>query len=169
MKRGSPTHGGRWLAQTNYDALMTHHTTENWSHMNFWIVLIALSTYSTHMICYQNHVFRPSAVRLSKKRNFRAAHGDHLGNWRPYWNYQNTQGALVSSFLLSTFWNISHITPSHLLNCLLPFQGRIVNYMIADISHLGNWLPRWNDPNIRIINCLFYMLKTHNSLSFSTI
>ena len=26
----SPTHGGRWLAQTNYDALMTHHTTENW-------------------------------------------------------------------------------------------------------------------------------------------
>ena len=25
----SPTHGGRWLAQTNYDALMTHHTTEN--------------------------------------------------------------------------------------------------------------------------------------------
>ena len=29
MKRASPTHGGRWLAQANYDALMTHHTTEN--------------------------------------------------------------------------------------------------------------------------------------------
>ena len=29
VKRASPTHGGRWLAQTNYDALMTHHTTEN--------------------------------------------------------------------------------------------------------------------------------------------
>ena len=31
MKRASPTHGGCWLAQTNYDALMTHHTmcTEN--------------------------------------------------------------------------------------------------------------------------------------------
>ena len=29
MKRASPTHGRRWLAQTNYDALMTHHTTEN--------------------------------------------------------------------------------------------------------------------------------------------
>ena len=29
MKRASPAHGGRWLAQTNYDALMTHHTTEN--------------------------------------------------------------------------------------------------------------------------------------------
>ena len=26
---GFPTHGGRWLTQTNYDALMTHHTTEN--------------------------------------------------------------------------------------------------------------------------------------------
>ena len=26
----TPTNcGGRWLAQTNYDALMTHHTTEN--------------------------------------------------------------------------------------------------------------------------------------------
>ena len=25
MKRASPTQGGRWLAQTNYDALMTHH------------------------------------------------------------------------------------------------------------------------------------------------
>ena len=34
MKRASPTHGGRWLAQTNYDALMTHHTTEN-SHPSF--------------------------------------------------------------------------------------------------------------------------------------
>ena len=30
VKRASPTHSGRWLAQTNYDALMTHHTTENW-------------------------------------------------------------------------------------------------------------------------------------------
>ena len=29
VKRASPTRGGRWLAQTNYDALMTHHTTEN--------------------------------------------------------------------------------------------------------------------------------------------
>ena len=29
VKRASPTHGGRWLAQINYDALMTHHTTEN--------------------------------------------------------------------------------------------------------------------------------------------
>ena len=29
VKRASPTHGGRWLAQTNYDALMTHRTTEN--------------------------------------------------------------------------------------------------------------------------------------------
>ena len=29
MKRASPTHGGRWLAQINYDASMTHHTTEN--------------------------------------------------------------------------------------------------------------------------------------------
>ena len=28
VKWASPTHGGRWLAQTNYDALMTHHTTE---------------------------------------------------------------------------------------------------------------------------------------------
>ena len=27
LKRASPTHGGRWLAQTNYDALMTFHTT----------------------------------------------------------------------------------------------------------------------------------------------
>ena len=26
---GSSQCGGRWLAQTNYDALMTHHTTEN--------------------------------------------------------------------------------------------------------------------------------------------
>ena len=31
VKRASPIHGGRWLAQTNYDALMTHHTTENTS------------------------------------------------------------------------------------------------------------------------------------------
>ena len=29
VKRASPTHGERWLAQINYDALMTHHTTEN--------------------------------------------------------------------------------------------------------------------------------------------
>ena len=29
MKRASPTQGGRWLAQTNYDPLVTHHTTEN--------------------------------------------------------------------------------------------------------------------------------------------
>ena len=29
MKRASPTHGGRWLAQTNYDTLVTHHTTKN--------------------------------------------------------------------------------------------------------------------------------------------
>ena len=29
MKRASPIHGGRWLVQTNYEALMTHHTTEN--------------------------------------------------------------------------------------------------------------------------------------------
>ena len=29
VKRASPTHGGRWLAETNYDALVTHHTTEN--------------------------------------------------------------------------------------------------------------------------------------------
>ena len=29
MKRASPTHGECWLAQTNYDALVTHHTTEN--------------------------------------------------------------------------------------------------------------------------------------------
>ena len=29
MKRASSTHGGRWLAQTNYDTLMTHHTTKN--------------------------------------------------------------------------------------------------------------------------------------------
>ena len=29
VKRASPTRGGRWLAQTNYDTLMTHHTTEN--------------------------------------------------------------------------------------------------------------------------------------------
>ena len=29
MKRASSTHGGRWLARTNYDAFMTHHTTEN--------------------------------------------------------------------------------------------------------------------------------------------
>ena len=28
VKRASPTHGGHWLAQTNYDALMTHDTTE---------------------------------------------------------------------------------------------------------------------------------------------
>ena len=26
---GFPNQGGRWFAQTNYDALMTHHTTEN--------------------------------------------------------------------------------------------------------------------------------------------
>ena len=26
---GFPTHGGRRLSQTNYDVLMTHHTTEN--------------------------------------------------------------------------------------------------------------------------------------------
>ena len=29
VKWASPTQGGHWLAQTNYDALMTHHTTEN--------------------------------------------------------------------------------------------------------------------------------------------
>ena len=29
VKRASPTQGGGWLAQTNYDALMTHHVTEN--------------------------------------------------------------------------------------------------------------------------------------------
>ena len=27
--RASPTHGGHWLGQTNFDALMTHHTTED--------------------------------------------------------------------------------------------------------------------------------------------
>ena len=32
VRRASPTHGGRWLGQTNYDALMTHHTTENIAH-----------------------------------------------------------------------------------------------------------------------------------------
>ena len=39
MKRASPTHGGRWLAPTNYDALMTHHTTDNlwfiWRHAEY--------------------------------------------------------------------------------------------------------------------------------------
>ena len=35
-KRASPTHGGRWLAQTNCDALMTHHTTENKHCERFW-------------------------------------------------------------------------------------------------------------------------------------
>ena len=29
VKRASPAHGGRWLAHTNHDALMTHHTTVN--------------------------------------------------------------------------------------------------------------------------------------------
>ena len=29
VKWASPTHDGRWLAQTNYGALMTHHITEN--------------------------------------------------------------------------------------------------------------------------------------------
>ena len=32
--RASPTHDGRWLAQTHYDALMTHHTTENYGQVN---------------------------------------------------------------------------------------------------------------------------------------
>ena len=36
MKRASPTHGARWLAHTNYDALMTHHTTETiWANYKF--------------------------------------------------------------------------------------------------------------------------------------
>ena len=29
MKQASPIHGWCWLAQTNYDIFMTHHTTEN--------------------------------------------------------------------------------------------------------------------------------------------
>ena len=34
---GFPTHGGRWLVQTNYDTLMTYHSTENKgrNHTNF--------------------------------------------------------------------------------------------------------------------------------------
>ena len=36
MKRASPTHGGRWLAQTNYDTLMAHHTTENIHELIGW-------------------------------------------------------------------------------------------------------------------------------------
>ena len=33
VKRASPTHGGRWLAQTNYDAFMAHYTTDIWYHV----------------------------------------------------------------------------------------------------------------------------------------
>ena len=40
---GFPTHGGRWLAPTNYDALMTHHTTENSSSSTQWTCVNRLS------------------------------------------------------------------------------------------------------------------------------
>ena len=42
MKRASPTHGGCWLAQTNYDPLMKHHTTEK-SRIPAIIVLTAVN------------------------------------------------------------------------------------------------------------------------------
>ena len=39
VKRASPTHDGRWLAQPNYDALMTHHTTDNMGFITYDINL----------------------------------------------------------------------------------------------------------------------------------
>ena len=40
---GFPTPDGRWLAQTNYDALMTHHTTENSAPSHYlnqcWVII----------------------------------------------------------------------------------------------------------------------------------
>ena len=46
VNQASPTHGGRWLAQTNYDALMTHHTTENWFVFEF-----VLKVANDHTVC----------------------------------------------------------------------------------------------------------------------
>ena len=54
VKRTSPTHGGRWLAQTNYDALMTHHTTENTDIQLIWLFIcdvnVNISTVFVHIL-----------------------------------------------------------------------------------------------------------------------
>ena len=52
-KKASSAHGGRWLAQTNYDALMTHHATENtyWcSQCQGCVSLIYKPTAKLHLI-----------------------------------------------------------------------------------------------------------------------
>ena len=42
VERASPTHGGRWLAQTNYDSLMTHRKTESNDDDNDMVIMIIM-------------------------------------------------------------------------------------------------------------------------------
>ena len=71
VKRASPTHGGRWLAQTNYDALMTHHTTDSfvgprtlqWRHNEHNGVPNHRRFY-----CLLNRLFRRRSKKTSKLR-----------------------------------------------------------------------------------------------------
>ena len=70
--------------------------------------------------------------------------------------------ACVSSNVLSTCWNISHITPNHHLNRLLPFWDKIV-------LHDYRWRPSWklaailkwskHSNGMCIIKRSFYLLK----------
>ena len=86
----SLTHGGRWLAQTNYDTLMTHHTAKNWMNdcksflfyfqMNSDLVSID-EIYYTDVI-WRLQRFKPPTTRLfvqhlaeaDNKEHFRASH-----------------------------------------------------------------------------------------------
>ena len=56
----SPTHGGRWLAQTNYDALMTHHTTENtWKDGSLYLN----GSWGLYYVCLRSHSATPKTMR----------------------------------------------------------------------------------------------------------
>ena len=79
VKRASPTHGGRWLSQTNYDALMSHHTTgiipQIWTpaycFFFFFFFFFGGGVYSTSSCEINRHIFPHHPVSMTFHYNWR--------------------------------------------------------------------------------------------------
>ena len=76
-----------------------------------------------------------------------AADGGHLGNRWPYFNWSE---CLYSICITNwTVYMLKYITysPNHLLTPRCHLRQNSY-YTIADVGHVGNWRPYWNNMNI---------------------
>ena len=132
MKRASPTHGGRWLAQTNYDALMTHHTTEN-SHPSFISYVMSI----IYILRKKYHIHRSQNLSSSAVRaDALALHGA-----------RTSAGTVMTTKLhmaFHNFWllmilNLFSLTRWHHSKWLMRFDKIYPNPLRVNYRFLAIW------------------------------